>query len=325
MTSAPATHCDLCDGALFEPLAGDSPDNCAVVLCQGCALMQAAPRLAPQVLDTFYDEVFHFDHGANAKIEGGLPDPARLVNEEHLAVTWGLPILKRHTELKDRRVLDVRCRSAALSAAIQAEGAEVVGVEPFPGNLNHARQVRGFEGLRLLPFSRFHELPLEELGIETGPGFDVVNVLAHHVLAHVLSPRLLLARIFEVLKPGGLLLLDEKDVLLPWRYKTRSVFDTGRAHQYHLTRDTTERYLRAAGFELLECEIDRGRVSDFRHIRAVARRPDAGPVSAPDSKAPIDTVRARLRALERTWGPRRLFHGVRHKATKRLRRWLGSR
>ncbi len=322
------TRCDLCDANDWEVLAEDCPDNCRVVLCRRCSLMQAFPRLAPAELDTFYDEVFSFDYGAPAKAAGGLPDPGRLASEEQLVGAWGLPILKRHVDLKDKRVLDLRCRSAALTAAIAAEGAEVVAVEPFAGNVNHAIQIRSLACVRQLPFSRFHELPLDELGIEEGSGFDVVNVLAHHVLAHVLSPRLLLRRIHEVLVPGGLLLLDEKDVLLPFRYKTRSVFDTGRAHQYYLTPATTEHYLRAAGFEVLECEIDVARVSDFHHVRVVARRPATAPArrAAPSpDPAELERVRKRLRKLEASWWMRSRFHGARHKLSKRLRRWRSGR
>jgi len=317
------TGCDLCGASPgdWELLAEESPDNCSVVMCRGCTLMQAAPRLAPSVLDDFYDDSFSFDHGSPSKAVGGLPDPARLASEEGLALEWALPILRRHLDLKERRVLDLRCRSAALSAVLVQEGSELVGVEPFEANVNHARQVRGLEGVWPLPFSRFHELPLAELGIDDERGFDAVNVLAHHVLAHVLSPRRLLARIHELLVPGGLLLLDEKDVLLPVRYKTRSVFDTGRAHQFHLTLATTLRYLEAAGFEVIDCAVDAGRISDFRHIRAVARKPRAGAAEAPmgDHGTALQ-VRQRLRDLDRSWSWQKRVRRRQHQLAKQLRR-----
>ena len=79
------TRCDLCDANDWEVLAEDCPDNCRVVLCRRCSLMQAFPRLAPAELDTFYDEVFSFDYGAPAKAAGDLLDPGRLVSEEELA------------------------------------------------------------------------------------------------------------------------------------------------------------------------------------------------------------------------------------------------
>jgi SAM-dependent methyltransferase len=320
------TSCDLCGGTAWESVAEDDSDTCHLVLCQRCGLVQAAPRLGRKELDSFYDEEFVFDFGSRLNAGSGLPDPKRLENEERLAVQWAMPILDRFGGVEGRRVLDLRCRSCALTAEIVKRGAEVVGVEPFEGNINHARSVRGVAGISELSFSRFHELPLEELGLEPGAGFDVVNVLAHHVLAHVLSPRVLLMRIFECLKPGGLVLIDEKDVHFPYRCKTRSALHTGRAHQFHLTADTTEAYLRAAGFEVLECGIDRGRLTDFRHILAVARKPadlEKPPAWAAELAADASRVagaRKRLRTLERTWVLRSAFHGRRHKWTKRLRR-----
>ncbi|MEC4680220.1 MAG: methyltransferase domain-containing protein, partial [Nitrospirota bacterium] len=128
---------------------------------------------------------------------------------------------------------------------LHEEGAEVLGVEPFQGNADYARQVRGLSHIIDLSFSRFDQFPDPPHG-----AFDAVNVLAHHVLAHVLSPRNLLAKIFEVLKPGGYTFLDEKDVLRPARHKKKSVLDSRPAHQYHLTLHTAARFFHSAGFEL---------------------------------------------------------------------------
>ena len=48
------------------------------------------------------------------------------------------------------------------------------------------REVRGLSNIIDLPFSRFHEFRSPQDG-----SFDMVNILPHHVLAHVLSPRII--------------------------------------------------------------------------------------------------------------------------------------
>ncbi len=311
--------CDLCGATSSSILTESSPDNFRIVMCSRCRLMYASPKPSGSALDTFYDESFSFDPGSRAKADSGRPRDKETQKEEG-RVDWALTIIHRFTEVSGKRVLDLRCRTGALSAALKAEGAETVPVEPFEANANYIREVRGLSNVLLLPFTQF-----DELMIPDGPAFDVVNALTHHVLAHTRSPRSLLTRCFEVLKPGGYLFLDEKDVLLPARYKTLSIFDTGRAHLYHLTLDTTARYLRSVGFELIECEIDDRRVSDFQHIRAVARKPEGGAAPLRPDRVVIDgpsaeEIRRRLRWLERTWGLRRSSIVARRKARRLLAR-----
>lgn len=143
---------------------------------------------------------------------------------------------------------------------------------------------------------------------------------------------MLLEKIFSVLKPGGYLFLDEKDVLKPARYKTGSVFQSGPVHQYHLTAQTTARYLEAAGFVVIECTIDNRRTSDFQHIRAVARKPEAQNLSGVPSQpiqhdSSLERIRWRLWWLKQTWTLRQLsFSGKRktHKFLRRIRRRIAS-
>ncbi len=134
-------------------------------------------------------------------------------------------------------------------------------------------------------------------------------------MSHVLSPREFLESVLERLKPGGLLILDEKDVLQPRHFYSDGPFDTGRLHQYHLTRRTLESYALAAGFEIVACEIDPKRKSIQRHIHLVARKPETGPVvrDSPWLREPgpqVDTTLRRLRWLQRTWALQRARAGA---------------
>jgi SAM-dependent methyltransferase len=284
--------------------------------------MHASPPLSPESLDSFYDDTFANDPGCQVRAGSNFPSDKDRKKEELLAETWGINIIKRFIEPRGKHILDLRCRTGALTSILQEEGAEVIGVEPFSGNANYARQVRRLPNIVNLPFSRFHLFPAPSHDY-----FDIVNILPHHVLAHVLSPRRLLEKIFKVLKPGGYIFLDEKDVLQPVRHKKQSALDSGPAHQFHLTLQTSARYLSAIGFTLLEYEIDKNRSSDFRHMRIVAQKPKAGetPSTIPrqitvGQNHSTEAIRRRLWWLERTWNLRLTKLAIEKKSLRMLKK-----
>lgn len=295
--------CDLCYSRDALSLPGNSSKACPLVICQQCRLIYTWPQLSPTALDNFYEDTFANDPGSVQRAGDTFPPDDDRRKEEILAECWSIEIIKRFIDPCKKTILDLRARTGALTALLQTAGAEVIGVEPFEANANYARQVRGLTNVLDLPFSRFHQFPLPQ-----GVQVDIINGLNHHILAHVLSPRKLLADIFAVLKPGGYFFLDEKDVLHPVRHKKQSALDSGPAHQYQLTVYTTARYLRSTGFELLECALDPNRSSDFRHIRIVARKPQKGeiiPVVSPqmdvEEGPTLNAIARRMWWLEHTW------------------------
>lgn len=311
--------CDLCRSTEAFVVAEPSELNCRIVICIHCQLMYAFPQIEQEDLDRFYESSFANDPGSRSRPGEGIEDEDDIQKQDAFA-EWGLNIINRFIQVKDKQILDLRCQTGAFSARLQSGGAKIFCVEPFEKNRRYASDRRGLSEIFPLPFSRFSQLPIPFQG-----PFDAVNVLTHHVLAHVLSPRMLLEKIYQVLKPGGFLFLDEKDVLLPARYKTPSVFQSGPVHQYHLTAQTTARYLESAGFELIECRIDNRRISDFHHIRAVARKPEAKSVSGVPPQTIQDypslgRIRWRLWWLRRTWALRQITFFGKRKTNKLLRR-----
>lgn len=318
--------CDLCRSTEACVVAEPSELNCRIVICIHCQLLYAFPQIEQEDLDRFYESSFANDPGSRSRPGEGIEDEDDIQKQDAFA-EWGLNIINRYIQVKDKQILDLRCQTGAFSARLRSAGANIFCVEPFEKNRQYASERRGLSKIFPLPFSRFSQLPIPFQG-----PFDAVNVLTHHVLAHVLSPRMLLEKIFSLLTPGGYLFLDEKDVLRPSRYKTRSVFQSGPVHQYHLTAQTTARYLEAAGFTLIECTIDNRRISDFRHIRAIARKPEAKnlpgvPAQSIQHHSSLQKIRWRLWWLKQTWTLRQLsFLGKRktNKLLRRIRRRIAS-
>ena len=311
--------CDLCFGMTHQIIFKESPDSCQLAMCQTCGLIAAHPLLSPQALDTFYDDSFANDPGSHLRSGSGPPAREHQKKEEVKAVKWGVSLICQYVNPTGKNFLDIRCRTGVLSSMLEKQGATIVCVEPFPNNAKVARDTHKLSPVIELPFSKLDQFPSPENG-----GYDVINILAHHVLAHVLSPRVFLQKIYESLKPEGFLFLDEKDIYSPVSHKKPSVLSTGQAHQFHLSVRTTHLYLRSAGFHVLECQLDKTRKSDFRHIRAIAQRPPNKPTpfSKTANSTSISILQHRLWFLEKTWRLRLFTLYTKRKFKKMVRSWI---
>lgn len=316
--TAEVSRCDLCGHTAQEPLAEPSPARCRIVMCRHCGLFYAAPSLAPDMLDQFYDEEFEGDAGTNRRLMNGGIEPRKIDIEERIARKWAMPLIESHVDVADKTILDVRCRSGALAAALSRAGARVIAIDPLEPNVSHASSRGEIAEVRFIAIEEFEHLADFEAG-----QFDVITALSIHLLSHSPSPRRLLQRLFELLAPGGYLFLDEKDVFYPVRATGETVFDSGPAHFFHFTTDTMRMYLETSGFEIAECRIDPKRRKSMRHIRSVARKPaEARNGADPSAPAPCDTGRviAELgqaeRRLKRNNGFNKLMRSARRGVRK---------
>jgi 2-polyprenyl-3-methyl-5-hydroxy-6-metoxy-1,4-benzoquinol methylase len=98
-----------------------------------------------------------------------------------------------------RRALDIGCGEGGFLEWATAAGWEALGIDPDPGAVESARR-RGLDvrcgGVNVLSGEQ--------------ASFDVVTL--NHVIEHVHDPGLLLYRVRELLKPGGMLWIDTPNV-----------------------------------------------------------------------------------------------------------------
>ena len=190
--------CLFCGGTTLEPLYEGIRDHYGVdtevhrfLRCADCGSATLDPLPSPERLAALYSADYTFK-----------PEPARSALRRFLqALEWRcfyepgyrsrLAIMRRLTGLHGGHVLEVGCGSGLFLRFLRDAGYAVDGVETSAADAAYARERLGlsvFEGA------------LERLPLELG-SYDAVVMV--YVLEHIPDPAATLARIRDLLKPGG--------------------------------------------------------------------------------------------------------------------------
>jgi SAM-dependent methyltransferase len=263
------SDCEICGGTDFLDVAKGSAALCPIKMCKSCGHFFTSPCIDTEDMAQFYDEEFEGDAGAETRLAEGAIAGQKIRREQKKMRQWALPIITGQCELAGKKVLDLRTRSGSMAELMAEQGADVTGIDPFPANVDFATNDRKLDNVLLVPLSDWHRLePLEN------DTYDVVSALTIHTLAHLPWPRKFLSRLYDLTKPGALLFFNEKSVLEPGYSTARSVLDIGAGHYHHFTVESFRQVFEAAGFEILNCELDSSRKSSAKHIKLIARTPD---------------------------------------------------
>lgn len=253
--------CPLC-GSTGAPVVLEAPDATpaggrglwfAVVRCDGCGLSYTNPRPNPATIGRFYPPDYR-PHRRPRKM--GEPRAARPL----LSRLLGRPCNERRGTLPWHgrgRLLDFGCGGGGFLKRMADQGWQVIGLDAAVGAV---RQVQEELGLKALVGS----LPHPEL---LPCSFDVVTMW--HSLEHVHRPLAILREAYQLLVPGGKLVVAAPNIEgLPCRWFGPNWFglDLPR-HLTHFTPRTLDLMLRTAGFRV-------GPVRMLRHsdwLRSSAR------------------------------------------------------
>jgi 2-polyprenyl-6-hydroxyphenyl methylase/3-demethylubiquinone-9 3-methyltransferase len=105
---------------------------------------------------------------------------------------------KRLDSLKGLRILDIGCGAGLLSEPLARIGADVVGADPSPSNIEVAKLHAAQTGVAV----DYRCTSAEDLA-DAGERFDIV--LAMEVVEHVTDLGLFVRRCAEMVKPGGMM------------------------------------------------------------------------------------------------------------------------
>lgn len=108
-------------------------------------------------------------------------------------------ILAKHLPLPHARILDIGCGGGLFLSLLKDKGAQVVGIELSDSRAHYAKTKHGLE---------IDKHPIESDHWQQGYANHFDAVTLWDVIEHVNYPQLTLRSAANVLKPGGLLLID---------------------------------------------------------------------------------------------------------------------
>ena len=231
MAEAPRPRCRLCGAGLPEPFLQIS-EEFFLVRCGGCGLVATSPPVPASEIGRWYPPSYYGEGNRrfHSMLEGMIPyfrDRRAKAIERFVA---------------KGRMLDVGCGRGILPALMRERGWEAHGLEFSEMAARHAR-----EELRIPVFvGNLLESPYEP------ESFDAV--VLWHVLEHVPDPVAALARVREILRPGGLLVVAVPNFeSLQARFSGRHWFhlDVPR-HYHHFGLSVLDRMLKSAGFSIAD-------------------------------------------------------------------------
>jgi SAM-dependent methyltransferase len=204
--------------------------NDQVVRCRACSLVYVNPRPLSELTIGSYASAI---------------DPTFVAQNDDRIATFRKSLSRvlrklRQTGGNGRRLLDIGCAGGAFPVAARDLGFDPVGVEPSRWMADYARRTYG--------------LDVRDGILEPGmfpPGsFDVVTLW--DVIEHVPQPHQLLTCARELLKPGGLLLVNYPDIgsITARLLGSRWPFWLS-VHLFYYTRATMARQLATSGYTLL--------------------------------------------------------------------------
>jgi 2-polyprenyl-3-methyl-5-hydroxy-6-metoxy-1,4-benzoquinol methylase len=172
---------------------------------------QVWPRPDPSTLRELYREHFYQEDKASylAQLER---------DREDLHALWSLRrrSLEERLAAGHRRLLDVGCGGGFLLDHFRAHGWQVSGIEPSPVAVEFARERFGIDVFcgELLDYAAMDE---------ADGGFDAIHCA--QVLEHVLDPEACVARITDLLAPGGVAFIEVPNDFSPFQQLAREQLD----------------------------------------------------------------------------------------------------
>lgn len=215
-----------------------------IMRCASCGLGTLSPMLQENEVYALYDsEYFKGDYHCGV-MKGTYADEVESLRREFK------PLLDRIRKFRpEGRLLEVGCAGGAALVEARDHGYSVVGVELSSAMAEWGRTTFGLD-------IRSGTLEQQVFDHES---FDVVFM--GDVVEHLLTPRVVLAEVRRVLKPGGVIALAypmELNHIVPrlrriLRLRKRSPFKP--YHLFYYTPETMGRLLESVGLHVLETRV----------------------------------------------------------------------
>jgi SAM-dependent methyltransferase len=255
MAHRAARPCPICEGASDPCFAAG---HFYLFRCVKCRTAYIDPLPTPEFLSDFYS---HFHLTADA---GGVYDEVESRMQADFPAK--LQLVRQHSRGKTLRLLDVGCGKGYFVKAAQDAGMEATGCDLSDSGVKFA-----IEKLGVKAHAGHIGLLKNELGT-----FDVATCWA--TIEHLPDPIALLKDVRDVLKPGGLFLLDTGigddwlDRLVPGNVQW---YDPPQ-HLFVFSKDGFAKAVEKAGFRVLAHDTCFERSASRKFIRNIRNGVTAG-------------------------------------------------
>ena len=168
-----------------------------VVICKNCGFTYSNPSPGPEELMKYYQMFSNYENPQRAGKES-----------EQMVAKWKrtYDLIEKHFPTNyTGNVLEIGCATATGLSIFKSKGWNVLGIEPSAAAANIARQLYDIEVIVGLFDSK--------LLVDRGQ-FDII--LLSHVLEHLLSPKMILSDIRNLLGKRGLVYIEVPNLLRPF-------------------------------------------------------------------------------------------------------------
>jgi 2-polyprenyl-3-methyl-5-hydroxy-6-metoxy-1,4-benzoquinol methylase len=188
-------NCDLCGSNAANHIY-QRPDSLCVVQCERCGLLYLNPRPQDQALRSLYTNDYFVNPTGLAPSSYVDYFSSEQIRDISFTARRRLAMVRRHTGLRGKRVLEIGCATGETSQAAAAAGASVVGYDFSSDALARGRT-------RYANFA-FTAGTAQELPFRSG---SCDAVVAFELIEHLPSPSRGILEMSRVLREGGLLVL----------------------------------------------------------------------------------------------------------------------
>ena len=243
--------CNLCEARDFVPLSVNCSLN--IVRCRACQLVFVNPQPTVEALREYHaaSELLsqdgwssYFDH-----------------SQKQIRELWEerLTDVKRWKQAPNVSLLDVGAGYGDFLHYVSKQGWQVSGFEFSPAVAQVSQKKYGIP----LAVGDLFEMPFPD------HSFDIITMW--HVLEHLADPMAVLRRLFELLRPGGLLVIEVPNLNCLVR-KSYQVPLTVNLHLYHFSPTTLSSLVSAAGFNVLRSHSGNTGFQYSRRTKIYAKR-----------------------------------------------------
>lgn len=258
-------NCNFCGGNDYKILSNKGTDGLDLtsVICKKCALIYINPRMTKDGYKQYYENEYREKSINNGDTGSGF-DCRKLFDTTQVHGRALADFIKPHLKVQGP-IMEIGSGVGGVLAGIkQILNREVVGLEPSGNEAEYANS----QGI-----NTYHELIEEHTKQE-----KCAVILSTQALNHYLDPKYFFKWAHESLVKDGIIVVEvmnfRQQLKKAGKYENSVKID----HVYMFTPTLLKDFVRSAGFEILEYDVDEFTKKKIRqgiphvHIRIIARK-----------------------------------------------------